>query len=96
MTIVAARTIGEFVRKQCTELQWVAGAYTIVFASLIRTPGVLGGRTGAKRVFTSSQPVMSLRRPCSRASVSASASPVMASGRQWRWNARSTAAIASS
>jgi MFS transporter, DHA2 family, methylenomycin A resistance protein len=94
MIIVAART--NSFGSSVTELWWVADAYTIVFASLLRTAGVLGDRIGAKRVFTSSQPVMSLRRPCSRASEPASASPVMASGRQWRWNARSTAASASS
>ncbi len=39
---------------------------------------------------------MSRRMPNSRASVPASAWPVIASGRQWRWNARSTAASAGS
>lgn len=88
--------IGGFARMQRHGTAVGGDAYTIVFANLIRTAGVLGDRTGAKRVFVSNQPVMSRRRPCSRASVPASASPVMASGRQWRWNARSTAARASS
>jgi MFS family permease len=79
-----------------TEPQWVIDAYTIVFASLIPTAGVLGDRTGAKRMFISRQSVTSLRRPCSRARVPESASPVIASGRQWRWNALRTIASSAS
>lgn len=35
-----------------TGLQWVVNAYTLAFASLLLTTGVLGDRFGAKRVFT--------------------------------------------
>jgi DHA2 family methylenomycin A resistance protein-like MFS transporter len=35
-----------------TGLQWVVNAYTLAFASLLLTTGVLGDRFGAKRIFT--------------------------------------------
>ncbi|MCA8456874.1 MFS transporter [Burkholderia multivorans] len=35
-----------------TGLQWVVNAYTLAFASLLLTTGVMGDRFGARRVFT--------------------------------------------
>ena len=48
---VALKTIGYSLGGGIAGLQWVVNAYTVVFASLILTPGGLGDRLGAKRLF---------------------------------------------
>jgi DHA2 family methylenomycin A resistance protein-like MFS transporter len=50
---VALQRIGNSVGGGIAALQWVVNAYTIVFAGLILTAGVIGDRLGAKRVFIS-------------------------------------------
>jgi MFS transporter, DHA2 family, methylenomycin A resistance protein len=53
VTIVntALGSIGHSLHGGIAELQWVVAAYTIAFAALILTGGVLGDRFGVKKVF---------------------------------------------
>ena len=48
---VAINPIGADLGGGVAALQWVVNAYTLAFAGLILTAGVLGDRIGAKRVF---------------------------------------------
>jgi DHA2 family methylenomycin A resistance protein-like MFS transporter len=43
--------IGKDLHTEISGLQWVADAYTLLFASLLLSAGALGDRLGAKRVF---------------------------------------------
>jgi len=45
------RPIGADLGGGVSGLQWVVGAYTLAFASLVLSAGALGGRIGAKRLF---------------------------------------------
>jgi DHA2 family methylenomycin A resistance protein-like MFS transporter len=49
---VAIKPIGVALGGGVSGLQWVVGAYTVVFAALLLTAGALGDRAGAKRVFS--------------------------------------------
>lgn len=49
---VAVRRIGAAFGGGVPELQWVIGAYTLMFAALILTGGALGDRFGARRMFS--------------------------------------------
>jgi MFS transporter, DHA2 family, methylenomycin A resistance protein len=53
VTIVntALNSIGTSLGGGVSELQWVVSTYTIAFAALILTAGVLGDRMGAKKIF---------------------------------------------
>jgi DHA2 family methylenomycin A resistance protein-like MFS transporter len=48
---VALSRISEDLGATVTELQWVVDAYTLGFAALLLSPGVIGDRLGSKRVF---------------------------------------------
>lgn len=48
---VALPTIAEELGASLTALQWIANAYTLVFASLLLTAGALSDRMGARTVF---------------------------------------------
>jgi len=48
---VALSRISEDLGATVTELQWVVDAYTLGFAALLLSAGVLGDRLGSKRVF---------------------------------------------
>ena len=48
---VALSRISEDLRATVTELQWVVDAYTLGFAALLLSAGVVGDRLGSKRVF---------------------------------------------
>jgi DHA2 family methylenomycin A resistance protein-like MFS transporter len=48
---VAARSIGTDLGGTISDLQWVVDAYTVAFAALILTGGVLGDRWGAPRLL---------------------------------------------
>ena len=48
---VGVKQIGGALGAGTTGLQWVVGAYTLLFAALILTGGAFGDRFGAKRVF---------------------------------------------
>jgi len=48
---VALSRISEDFRATVTELQWVVDAYTLGFAALLLSAGVVGDRLGSKRVF---------------------------------------------
>ncbi len=48
---VAVRQIGVAFGGGVSELQWVVGAYTLMFAALILTGGALGDRYGARRML---------------------------------------------
>jgi DHA2 family methylenomycin A resistance protein-like MFS transporter len=48
---VALPEIGRDLATGMDRLQWIAGAYTLVFASLLLSAGALSDRLGAKRVF---------------------------------------------
>jgi MFS family permease len=48
---VALPSIGRDLATGMDRLQWIAGAYTLVFASLLLSAGALSDRLGAKKVF---------------------------------------------
>jgi DHA2 family methylenomycin A resistance protein-like MFS transporter len=48
---VALSKIGEDLGASLTELQWVVDAYTLGFAALLLSAGVVVDRMGARRVF---------------------------------------------
>jgi DHA2 family methylenomycin A resistance protein-like MFS transporter len=48
---VAVKPIGDELGGGVSGVQWVVGAYTVAFASLILSAEALGDRIGAKRVF---------------------------------------------
>src|SRR4029077_2780576 len=48
---VALSRISEDLRATVAELQWVVDAYTLGFAALLLSAGVVGDRLGSKRVF---------------------------------------------
>lgn len=48
---VALPSIGQDLLTGMDRLQWIAGAYTLVFASLLLSAGALSDRLGARRVF---------------------------------------------
>lgn len=48
---VALPSIGRDMAAGMDRLQWIAGAYTLVFASLLLSAGALSDRLGAKKVF---------------------------------------------
>ncbi|MFJ4195747.1 MFS transporter [Pseudomonas sp. NPDC089534] len=50
---VALPSIGRDLATGMDRLQWIAGAYTLVFASLLLSAGALSDRLGARRVFLS-------------------------------------------
>src|SRR5947209_12276058 len=49
---VAVKQIGVAFGGGVSDLQWVIGAYTLLFAALILTGGALGDQFGARRVFS--------------------------------------------
>lgn len=49
---VAVKQIGGALGGGTSALQWVVGAYTLLFAALILTAGALGDRFGARRVYS--------------------------------------------
>lgn len=46
-------SIGENIRSDMSDLQWMVDAYTLAFASFLLTAGDVGDRYGARRVFVS-------------------------------------------
>ncbi len=57
---VALPSIGRDLAAGMDRLQWIAGAYTLVFASLLLSAGALSDRLGAWRVFMSALLVFTL------------------------------------
>src|SRR5437588_4802929 len=49
---VAIKPIGGALGGGTSGLQWVVGAYTLLFAALILTGGALGDRFGARRIYS--------------------------------------------
>jgi DHA2 family methylenomycin A resistance protein-like MFS transporter len=49
---VAVKQIGTALGGGTSSLQWVVGAYTLMFAALILTAGALGDRFGARRMYS--------------------------------------------
>ena len=49
---IALPTMGRDLHASTTQLQWVTGAYSLMFGSLLLTSGSLADRFGRRRVLT--------------------------------------------